>query len=69
MLGSLVGVRLLAIAKPKMIRVFVIVVLLFAGLKAMDKGLGLGICRRGIARRYNKRDKQTQTAIKTPHNN
>lgn len=43
MLGSLVGVRLLAIAKPKMIRVFVIVVLLFAGLKAMDKGLGLGL--------------------------
>ena len=43
MLGSLLGVRLLAIAKPKMIRVFVIVVLLFAGLKAMDKGLGLGI--------------------------
>jgi hypothetical protein len=43
MLGSLIGVKLLAIAKPKMIRVFVIVVLLFAGLKAMDKGLGLGI--------------------------
>ncbi len=43
MLGSLLGVKLLAVAKPKMIRVFVIVVLLFAGLKAMDKGLGLGI--------------------------
>jgi uncharacterized protein len=43
MLGSLVGVRLLVIAKPKMIRVFVIVVLLFAGLKSMDKGLGLGL--------------------------
>lgn len=43
MLGSLLGVKLLAIAKPKMIRYFVIVVLLFAGLKAMDKGLGLGI--------------------------
>ena len=43
MLGSLLGVRLLAIAKPKMIRYFVIVVLLFAGLKAMDKGLGLGL--------------------------
>lgn len=42
MLGSLLGVKLLAIAKPKMIRYFVIVVLLFAGLKAMDKGLGLG---------------------------
>ncbi len=43
MLGSLLGVKLLAIAKPKMIRYFVIVVLLFAGLKAMDKGLGLGL--------------------------
>ena len=43
MLGSLIGVRLLAIAKPKMIRIFVIVVLMFAGLKAMDKGLGLGL--------------------------
>lgn len=43
MLGSLIGVRLLAIAKPKMIRVFVIVVLLFAGLKAIDKGAGLGL--------------------------
>ncbi len=43
MLGSLMGVKLLAIAKPKMIRYFVIVVLLFAGLKAMDKGLGLGL--------------------------
>ncbi len=42
MLGSLIGVKVLAIAKPKMIRVFVIVVLLFAGLKAIDKGLGLG---------------------------
>jgi uncharacterized membrane protein YfcA len=43
MLGSLLGVKLLAVAKPKMIRYFVITVLLFAGLKAMDKGLGLGI--------------------------
>jgi len=43
MLGSLLGVKLLAVAKPKMIRVFVIIVLLFAGLKAMDKGLGLGL--------------------------
>lgn len=43
MLGSLIGVRLLAIAKPKMIRVFVIVVLLFAGLKAIDKGMGFGL--------------------------
>jgi uncharacterized membrane protein YfcA len=43
MLGSLIGVRLLAIAKPKMIRIFVILVLLFAGLKAIDKGLGVGL--------------------------
>jgi len=43
MLGSFVGVRILAVAKPKIIRYMVIVVLLFAGLKAVDKGLGLGI--------------------------
>jgi uncharacterized membrane protein YfcA len=43
MLGSLLGVKLLAVAKPKMIRYFVISVLFFAGLKAMDKGLGLGL--------------------------
>jgi uncharacterized membrane protein YfcA len=44
MLGSLVGVRLLAIAKPKMIRIMVIRVLFFAGLKAIHKGLtGLGL--------------------------
>jgi len=43
MLGSLVGVKLLAKTKPKVIRYIVIGVLLFAGLKAMDKGLGIGI--------------------------
>jgi uncharacterized membrane protein YfcA len=42
MLGSLLGVKILAVAKPKMIRYMVIGVLFFAGLKAMDKGLGLG---------------------------
>jgi uncharacterized membrane protein YfcA len=42
MLGSLLGVKILAVAKPKIIRYMVIVVLLFAGLKALDKGLGLG---------------------------
>jgi hypothetical protein len=42
MLGSLIGVKILAIAKPKIIRYMVIIVLLFAGLKAMDKGFGLG---------------------------
>jgi len=43
MLGSLIGVKILAVAKPKMIRYMVIVVLFFAGLKALDKGLGLGL--------------------------
>jgi uncharacterized membrane protein YfcA len=42
MLGSIIGVRILARAKPKFIRYMVIAVLLFAGLKALDKGLGLG---------------------------
>ena len=42
MLGSLIGVKILAVAKPKMIRYMVIFVLFFAGLKAIDKGLGLG---------------------------
>lgn len=43
MLGSLLGVKILAVAKPKMIRYVVILVLFFAGLKAIDKGLGLNI--------------------------
>lgn len=43
MLGSFVGVKLLTKAKPKFIRYMVIGVLFFAGLKAVDKGLGLGI--------------------------
>jgi uncharacterized membrane protein YfcA len=42
MLGSLIGVKILAVAKPKIIRYMVIAVLFFAGLKAIDKGLGLG---------------------------
>ncbi len=42
MLGSIIGVKILVVAKPKFIRYMVIVVLLFAGLKALDKGLGLG---------------------------
>lgn len=40
MLGSFVGVRILAKAKPKIIRYIVIGVLIFAGLKALLKGLG-----------------------------
>lgn len=43
MLGSLVGVKVLSRAKPKFIRYVVIGVLFFAGLKAIDKGLHLGL--------------------------
>ena len=43
MLGSLIGVKILAVAKPKLIRYMVIAVLFFAGLKAIDKGFGLGL--------------------------
>jgi uncharacterized membrane protein YfcA len=39
MLGSLVGVRILKVAKPTFIRWMVIGILTFAGLKAMHKGL------------------------------
>ncbi|MDZ7833568.1 MAG: sulfite exporter TauE/SafE family protein [Desulfobacterales bacterium] len=42
MLGSFVGVRLLKIAKPNMIRWMVIAILAFAGIKALLKGLGIG---------------------------
>jgi len=41
MLGSLVGVRLLKVAKPTFIRWMVIIILAYAGAKALDKGLGL----------------------------
>lgn len=41
MLGSLVGVRLLKIAKPTFIRWMVIAILGFAGVKALTKGLGI----------------------------
>jgi uncharacterized membrane protein YfcA len=41
MLGSFVGVRILAVAKPKVLRYIVIVVLLFAGIRAFLKGLGI----------------------------
>jgi uncharacterized membrane protein YfcA len=39
MLGSFIGVRILRFAKPTMIRWMVIVILAFAGLKALQKGL------------------------------
>lgn len=40
MLGSFVGVRVLKVVKPTFIRWMVIVILAFAGLKALTKGLG-----------------------------
>jgi len=40
MLGSIVGVRILAKAKPAAVRYIVIVILVFAGGKALLKGLG-----------------------------
>lgn len=42
MLGSFIGVRVLAVTKPAVIRIIVIVVLGVAGLKALLKGLGIG---------------------------
>jgi len=42
MLGSFIGVRVLAVTKPAIIRILVIVVLGIAGLKALLKGLGIG---------------------------
>jgi len=42
MLGSFVGVRLLAIVKPGVVRWIVIAMLAFAGIKALLKGLGIG---------------------------
>lgn len=41
MLGSIVGVRILAKTKPAAIRYMVIVLLLFAGARALLKGLGI----------------------------
>lgn len=40
MLGSFVGVRVLKVAKPTFIRWMVIAILVFAGAKALSKGLG-----------------------------
>ncbi|MGB9825492.1 MAG: sulfite exporter TauE/SafE family protein, partial [Desulfofundulus sp.] len=41
MLGSLVGVRLLATAKPKVVKYLVIALLLASGLRSLLKGLGI----------------------------
>lgn len=43
MLGSFVGVRILRVAKPTFIRWMVIVILAFAGAKALTKGLGIDL--------------------------
>jgi len=40
MLGSFVGVRVLRIVRPSLVRWIVIVILAFAGLKSLSKGLG-----------------------------
>jgi uncharacterized membrane protein YfcA len=40
MLGSFVGVRALRVVRPSMVRWIVIVILAFAGLKSLSKGLG-----------------------------
>jgi uncharacterized membrane protein YfcA len=42
MLGSFIGVKVLAVTKPAIIRILVIGVLGIAGLKALLKGLGIG---------------------------
>ena len=41
MLGSFVGVRILAVVKPALVRWIVIAMLAFAGVKALLKGLGI----------------------------
>jgi len=41
MLGSFLGVRILAVVKPALVRWIVIAILAFAGVKALLKGLGI----------------------------
>lgn len=43
MLGSFVGVRVLAKASPKVVRAFVVFVLVFAGIRSLLKGLGIWV--------------------------
>jgi len=43
MLGSFIGVRLLAKANPRVVRLIVIAVLLFAGVRSLLKGLGIWV--------------------------
>jgi hypothetical protein len=42
MLGSFIGVKILGVTKPAVIRILVIIVLSVAGIKAFLKGLGVG---------------------------
>ncbi len=48
MLGSFVGVKVLAVTRPAIIRILVIVVLGIAGLKALQKGLWPILQAKGI---------------------
>lgn len=41
MLGSLVGVRILEVARPRTIKQVIITLLLFAGVRVLLKGLGI----------------------------
>jgi uncharacterized membrane protein YfcA len=43
MLGSFIGVRLLAKANPRVVRLIVLAVLLFAGVRSLLKGLGIWV--------------------------
>jgi uncharacterized membrane protein YfcA len=43
MLGSFIGVKLLAKANPRVVRLIVIAVLLFAGVRSLLKGLGIWV--------------------------
>ncbi len=41
MLGAVVGVKILEVAKPKVIRIMVLGLLFLSGLRALLKGLGI----------------------------
>lgn len=43
MLGSFVGVKLLAKANPKVVKIIVIAILVFAGIRSLLKGLGIWV--------------------------
>ncbi len=56
MLGSFIGVRILRVAKPTFVRWIVIGMLLFAGAKAITKGLGSPLHRLRQRERTDDRD-------------